>query len=211
MEELRFQSLCCDSHHISFSCLPEWLQVSIPTVLTWPSDMNSFQCLADFISERGLKPPGWQTVQILHCNFMQITFWQLSFHCCALVCQPISVLGIPQEMLTHLPYLLDWLSSWHITELVMKPLISTCLQALHFATSSSICPPCISLLPVSLPCPKRNPYLLLPKAVPLTFCTSTHCHTISAICTHCGPGSKGRALSWGNPISSSHPPLWDGH
>lgn len=76
--------------------------------LIWSKDMNSFQALLDLaLTERGLKPLGWQTAPILHCNFMQITSWQLPVHCCALVCQPISGLGIPQEMLTHLPYLFD--------------------------------------------------------------------------------------------------------
>lgn len=140
-----------------------------PCISSYGSDdRNSFQGLLDLtLTERGLEPPGWQTVQILHCHFMQITFWQLPFHCCALVCQPISGLGIPQEMLTHLPYLLDWLSSWHIPELVTKPLISTCLQASHFATSSSICPPLASLIPFSLPSPKRKPYLLFKVAISL--------------------------------------------
>lgn len=165
-------------------------------------DTNSFQGLLDLaLTVRGLKPPEWQTVWILHCSFMQITFQQLPFHCCALVCQPISGLGIPQEMLTHLPYLLDWLSSWHIIELVMKSLISTCLQALRFATSSSICPPCISL-----PSPREtltNYYLT---TVSLILHLSIY-HLLSkshgpGIYTHRGPGSKVSTLEY-DPISPS--------
>ena len=76
--------------------------------LIWSNNRNAFQGLLELaLSERAFEPPGWQTVQILHCNFRHITFWQLPFHCCALVCQPISGLAIPQEMLTHLPHLLD--------------------------------------------------------------------------------------------------------
>lgn len=181
-----------------------------PCISSYGSDdRNSFQGLLDLtLTERGLEPPGWQTVQILHCHFMQITFWQLPFHCCALVCQPISGLGIPQEMLTHLPYLLDWLSSWHIPELVTKPLISTCLQALHFATSSSICPPLASLIPSLYRLQRGNPtcclkLLFLWFSIPL-FTIFFPGHMIRAICTHQGPGSKQSTFPY-SPTASSRP------
>lgn len=51
----------------------------------------------------------------------------------------------------------------------MKTLISTCLQASCFATSSSICLSAPLSRPFFLPSPKRKPYLLLKdNAVPLT-------------------------------------------
>lgn len=58
--------------------------------LIWCNERNSFQGLpALALTERGLKPLEQQTVQILHGDFMQITFWQLPLHRCALVCQPV--------------------------------------------------------------------------------------------------------------------------
>lgn len=58
----------------------------------------------------------------------------------------------------------------------MKPLISAWLQALRFATSSSICPLCTSLSPF-FSSPKRKPYLLFQDdyTVSLTLYPSVYC------------------------------------